>query len=295
MLRSSQQISCALLVASLLAFAGCQPVREDRQITFSSDGKAVGFQHGADGVFVTGKDGTPKKIFQPANDVIATSTPLWATAGKRLVFTTATGLGKDPQPALPLLLGQRDNAAGRTFAQVPAKYTCWLRDEDADGPDAKPIPLFSANCDHVGYVAANLAVRWHPCENRLFFIDDKGTQQHALYEYDFASKTARSTFVPTADALLFDWSPDGTWLVCVLGSRNQNQSNDGIWIGKPDATDWWHVPNSNRFALPELPSLIEALRATKPAWTPDGSRFAFASHDPDPAPKKPGKHSLQLV
>src|SRR5262249_20742937 len=44
----------------------------------------------------------------------------------------------------------------------------------------------------------------------------------------------------------------------------------------------------------ELASVLEQLRATRPAWTADGSRFAFASFTPGPAKDQPGRWSLRL-
>ena len=68
--------------------AGCEGVQEDRTIEFSAGGESVGFQHGEQGVFVAEKGGTGlKKVFQPGDDVLATSTPLWAPKGRRLIFT----------------------------------------------------------------------------------------------------------------------------------------------------------------------------------------------------------------
>src|SRR5438874_412461 len=80
---------CALgcgVAAVLALLGGCgQPVREDRGVNWSPQGNQVGFQHGADGVFVADKEGGGlKKVFTPAPDVIATSTPLWDTEGRRL-------------------------------------------------------------------------------------------------------------------------------------------------------------------------------------------------------------------
>ena len=63
-------------------FAGCEAVREDRTIEFSAGAESVGFQHGEQGVFVADKNGGGlKKVFQPGDDVLATSTPLWSPKG----------------------------------------------------------------------------------------------------------------------------------------------------------------------------------------------------------------------
>jgi hypothetical protein len=67
---------------------GCgQSVREDRTITWSPEGQAVGFQHGQEGVFVADEEGGKlRKIFQPGTDVCAVSTPLWCPVGRRVIF-----------------------------------------------------------------------------------------------------------------------------------------------------------------------------------------------------------------
>ena len=156
------------LLGLVLALFGCEAVQEDRTIEFSAEADSVGFQHGEQGVFVADKAGGGlKKVFQPGADVLATSTPLWSPQGRRLIFTTArsadgdaTALTRTQAQVRGLLPGGSDpNPAGEVFFELPVVYTCWLRDEAEDEP---PVKLFDAKCDHVGYVAANLAVRWHP-------------------------------------------------------------------------------------------------------------------------------------
>ena len=46
-----------------------------------------------------------------------------------------------------------------------------------DGADAQPKALFEAQCNHVGYVAANLAVRWGADGGRLLYVNDQGSSQ----------------------------------------------------------------------------------------------------------------------
>src|SRR5205823_14019040 len=143
-------------------------------------------------------------------------------------------------------------------------YTCWLREKDGASP---PRPVFEAPCDHVGYVAANLAVRWHPDGDRLLYVKQVGDRRHQIFTYDRASGTSEPAFPHAAEALLFDWSPGGTHLVCVLGGTAARPT-DGIWVGRPGG-DWWHVPDSGEPAEGELPSVLEHLRATRPAWSRD--------------------------
>ena len=113
------------------------------------------------------------------------------------------------------------------------------------------MKLFEARCDHVGYVAANLAVRWHPRGDRILYLDRGSKGGHALLSYDVKTKVSRPIFPHQAPALIFDWSPDGEHLACVLGTEglggNAGPDLGGIWIGRPDAESaaWWHVPDSH--------------------------------------------------
>ena len=115
-------------------------------------------------------------MFQPGADVLATSTPLWSPKGRKLIFTTARAA--DGDPAASTQAQRRSEACcvadpnptrpATSSFQIPVVYTCWLRDEAAGEP---PVKLFEAKCDHVGYVAANLAVRWHPQGDRIVYVD----------------------------------------------------------------------------------------------------------------------------
>jgi hypothetical protein len=288
------------LLSICVAQAGCDATREDRTIEFSADAGAVGFQHGEQGVFVAAKDGKGlTKVFEPGADVLATSTPLWAPKGRRLIFATAraadgvaTDSTKSQVPLRAMLRGGADpDPAGDLFAQVPVAYTCWLRDEASGGP---PVKLFDAKCDHVGYVAANLAVRWHPQADRVLFVNALPDGNHSIFVYDLKSKSSRRIFPPAAKSLIFDWSPDGKHLACVLRatSATSGSDRDGLWIGEPDRehSDWWHVPGSGEPAGANL----EQLRATRPAWTGDGAMFAFVTRRAAAAASDPGESRLWI-
>ena len=170
------------------------------------------------------------------------------------------------------------NGVARRLEATIVNYTCWLRD-DAEGEP--PVKLFEAKCDHVGYVAANLAVRWHPQGDRILYLNSVSSGRHALFAYDLKTKASRKVFPHEAAALVFDWSPDGKHLACVLGTAGAGGTagavRDGLWSGQPDADPaaWWHVPGSKEPGQSGLESLIEQLRATRPAWTADGQSFAF--------------------
>jgi hypothetical protein len=266
--------------------------REDRTITFSATGGSVGFQHGREGVFVADKDGGGlTKIFTPDENVIAVGTPLWAPNDKRLIFTTARTPDNARRPVL--FAGTEDDPAGRVFLEQPAVYTCWLREEPKGDADPEPRELFTAEVGFVGYVAAGLAVRWHPDGNRVLYVKQVGNG-HAVFEFDLAGKTSRRVF-PARDtdaAVLFDWSPDGTRLACLLAGT-PDRKDDGIWVGR-DGADWWHIPESRDLARGEWPAALEALKATRPAWTKDGRRFVFAASCGG-KPDEPVPHALRLA
>jgi hypothetical protein len=290
-----------LVVLSLcFAVAGCDAVQEDRTIEFSSDAGSVGFQHGDQGVYVAGKDGGGlTKVFEPGPDVLATSTPLWAPkgAGRRLIFASARATVPDQAaaaraqaPLRAMVRGGPDpDPAGDLFAHVPVTYTCWMRDEAAGGP---PVKLFEAKCDHAGYVAANLAVRWHPRGDRVLFVDAVANGSHSVFAYDLKSKSSRRIFPPTARVLLFDWSPDGRHLACVLRVGGSGSDRDGLWIGEPDrqSSAWWHVQGSGEPA----DATLEQLRTTRPAWTADGSTFAYVTRRSPAAQSDPGESRLWI-
>ncbi len=281
---------CVLL--GLLAFlSGCQQgVREDRTITWSADGRAVGFQHGREGVYVVEPGGGPRKIFDLPADAVTASTPLWAPDGKRLLFTVARPApGEAPAaPASPA----EDDPAGNRFAQRAIVYTCYLR----DGPGAESTPLFQAACDHVGYVAANLAVRWHPGGGRVLFIDRVGDHRHGLFEYDLAGKSRRQVFPHAAEALAFDWGPSGAYLAVAAGSHQPDETTDGLWVQREGDADWWRAAHTKaaRLGTPAAPAL-EGLRALLPAWAPGGGRFAFVTTVPAAGRGQDVSHRLHLA
>ena len=266
----------ALVVVVAASSACCQPVKEDRTVTWSSQGDNVGFQHGDDGVFVADREGGGlERVYQPGPDIVATSTPLWSPTDGRLIFTTARNPNQPAGPIMPRIT--QGDPSGDTFLQMPVVYTCWLRAESTTDQPAEPRPLFEGALDHVGYVAANLAVRWHPQGDQIVFIDQVDSQHHGLFTYDLASGNKCKILGQTAQAMVFDWCPDNAHLACVLASGANIGANDGIWIGSPGEAVWWHVPESESLAPAKLDSLLERLKASRPAWSRDGARFAFVT------------------
>jgi hypothetical protein len=95
--------------------------------------------------------------------------------------------------------------------------------------------------------------------------------------------------------MIFDWSPDGTHIACVLGFNQPGSVVDGIWLGKPGSASWWRVAKSEHLARPELPSLLEMLRASRPVFTSAGSRFAFVTTTPGATPSAAANHAIQIA
>ncbi|MCX7423500.1 MAG: hypothetical protein NT013_28735 [Planctomycetia bacterium] len=307
----------SVLLALVIVSAGCgQPVRQDRTIEFSRDGKQVAFHHDSDGVFVAAPGGgIPTKIFQPNEDVIATSRPLSYPTDGRLLFATASLLAEPNRPQQPQTQAAARaliQAEGQVVFEAPVRFTCWLRSDPVGDQPADVKELFQAACGHVGYVSAGLAVRWHPDGKRVTYIakvaDD--SRQHSVFEYDIESQKTWRVFPNEGNAVLCDWTPDGSALVCLVGNaasdRRSNSVTEhvtaGIWIGKPgEGGSWWHVPESERLPEGELPSLIEQLRSSRPAWTRDSSSFAFVTLEPsdaavtDDSTKRLIKHRLHRV
>jgi hypothetical protein len=294
---------CSVSAVLSLMIVGCgEPVRTDRTIEFSRDGNQVAFQREEEGVFVADPHGGPAtKIFQPDESVIATSRPLTSPTDGRLLFATAERLDEvKPQSTLP---ASPFPAEGRVVGEIPVRFTCWLRDEPQGDQPVEVRKLFSATCGHIGYVSAGLVIRWHPDGKHVLFIAslEGRAEEHSIFEYDLESEQTRRIFPQAGDAILCDWTPNGSALVCVVGNKkNRNQSStssaDGIWIGRPDAKDsWWHVPESDQLSSGELPSMIESLRASRPAWTKDDSRFAFVSRVASDRQEASIQHRLHQV
>jgi hypothetical protein len=249
-------------------------VRQDRTIQISFDGQQATFVDNTAGVFVTDTGGgQPVRIFQPLPGTVATSVPLWAPADRRLVFAVARRADAQ-QPAGVTGL---DDPDGARYSPGETVYTVYLRPAPRDGDNPAPQELFTAACDHPGYIGANLAVRWRPDGQALLFLDRVEGEQHTLREYDLQTKKSRIVFPDPAPGLVFDFSPSGKHLVCVTGGPEG--SRRGVWIGRPDGSDWWRVPLTGVEEGPDRSSLLSRLQAARPVWAPHDSRCLLTIRD----------------
>ncbi len=288
----------AFLMSLAIGLAGCSSgVREDRTIDYSSDGADVAFQHGDEGVFVASADGAMLvKIFDSAQ-ALAVSSPLWSPIDKRLVFTSLhPNVAKGTQAANEtaslaerkgeVVFGNWDeNPEGRRFLPGQVLYTCWLREEPTGEGPAEPRALFTARCNHAGYVGANLAVRWHPAGQKVVYLDLLDDGQMGLFEFELSTGNKRQISPRTGAGLVFDWSPGGSYLTCSVVGNSSGTQADGTWVvaksesgGAADA--WWQLPHSERFAVQVSFDLLEVLRTARPVWSTDERALAFIAMQP---------------
>ncbi|MCH8923641.1 MAG: efflux RND transporter permease subunit, partial [Planctomycetes bacterium] len=260
---------------SAMTLGGCsETAEEDRSVTWDASGEEVGFQHAGEGVFVASPEGGGlQRIFQPGDDVIATSPPLWAPGDKRLIFTTARYVPSETAEGS----GAQDDA--------DIEYTCWLRDAPQDGESPVPRELFTVACGDADYVRVNLAVRWHPRGEAICYVKQLASGRHALFEFDLKTGESRRAAPLEARSLLFDWAPDGSHLACVVsdGQIDAAAVPSGIWLGGPQQDNWRHVAQSE----PRRDQQLAQLRSLRPTWTADGLHFAFVlremvEHDKQP-------------
>lgn len=262
-MRCALRPSCALF---LVALAGCgQPVREDRALSFTPGGDSGAFQHGNRGVFIVEGEGQePRKVFQPATDVIAVSSPIWAPSDRRLLFTTARREGKAAGPKA----NHDPDPAGQLHFEGPVVYTCWLRAAPRDGKAAEPVALFEAPCGHPGYVAANLAVRWSADGKQVLHVRRGDDLRHHLLAFDLESKALTSACPHSGEALVFDWSPEHRYLACVTANR---AGPAAIYL-QAAAGDWWQVPGTEGHVTSGTGSPLAFVREMLPVWAPAGDR-----------------------
>jgi hypothetical protein len=311
----------AVAAICLLLAIGCDPVQEDRHVAFSPSGNQVAFQHGSDGIFIADpKSGELRKVFDPDPSILAVSTPLWSDDETRALFTTArardanasgTAKSGSPQaaggqpPTISAPAAWDDAPQGRLFFSQPIDYTAWLVERAADGAFSKPARQFDAHCGHSGYVAANLAIRWHPKQKKVLFINGDSNAGHAVWSFDLETKRKTRLFPPAGQPVpahvIADFSPDGSRVVCVAAGLNwadalraQNgvtkepaANLSGIWIGSTDGTNWWHVAESANSERANVPPGLSNLISQRPASTRDGGLFAFLCDETAPKDSKP--------
>lgn len=265
-----------LLVAAL----GCSPgIKEDRTISFSSDGRSVGFQHGDAGIFLNDvQSGAAEQIYELEPGEIVASSPQFSD-DDALIFAVARPYDSDQELARDPRTW--DNApSGRQYFPGATEYKCMHRTSGA----GKPEELFVARCDHTGYVAANLAVRWHPSGKSIWFVDRTEAGQIAVFEYTLADKSRRRVTQFESAALVFDFSPAGTFASCAsLGTAS------GIVQFCPvDDEQWSELPDSG-LAGPPTADWLEQLRASLPKFDSRDQACVYKTRAKFRASADPGK------
>jgi hypothetical protein len=300
-----------LVLACALLAIGCDGVQEDRHIEFSPSGKQVAFQHGNDGIFIADpKTDKLQKVFDPDPSIIAVSTPIWADDESAAIFTTARvdqpadpaaktkGAGTStaaPPSTISTPADWNDLPEGRIFFSLPVVYTCWLVERPANGELKKPISLFEARCNHSGYVAANLVVRWHSPQKNILFVDRESPVSHAVWLFNVEKKSKTRIFPPAGQVapahVLAEFLPDGRHLACLASEpywsdvppvrKGEKQADRvaGIWIGSSDGSNWWHVAESVPVRQDNSPQGLSNLIARRPAYSHDGRFFAFVREE----------------
>jgi len=157
-------------------------------------------------------------------------------------------------------------ADGRRYAAVPVRYTCWLYDPSAAG--GAPERLFEAACGHPGYVAAGLAVAWHPDGRRLDFVDRSGPGRHQVRTFDLTARRSEPVPLPSAEHVCLGSATGQRHRSVLLGGA---AGQSGLWV-EGEAGGWWRVPDSE----PEAAHL-EELRRRLPRWSRDGRKLAFVA------------------
>ncbi len=317
-----------LVLAYALLAVGCDGVQEDRHIEFSPSGNQVAFQHGTDGIFVADPEtGKLQKVFDPDPSIVAVSTPIWADDESAAIFTTAR-MDQPPKPPATAAIAKgeavpsaaqspsistpadwNDSPEGRIFFAQHIVYTCWLLERPANGELKKPISLFEAHCNHSGYVAANLAVRWHSPQRAILFVERESTVSHAIWLFNLEKKSKTRIFPPPGQVapayVLADFVPDGHHIACLASERHSSdvppvrkgeQQPDrvaGIWIGSSDGSNWWHVAESVPPRQDNSPQWLANLIARRPAFSHDGRFFAFIRDEIVPKNAKPQETLLR--
>jgi hypothetical protein len=277
------RILLTVIVLPLFVSACGEPVRQDRSIRVSHDGRTAAFLGDGNAVFVKELEtGELEKIFDAPPGTLAVSSPRWNATGDKLIFCTATaadGSKGDANVSTP--------ADGLRYAKRPVHYVCWLFEKGA-----RPVEIFQADCNHVGYIGGDLAVRWSADGAGIEFVSAVDCAAQSLFRYDLKEQSTRRIFAAQAEGLIFGHSPDGNRLYCLLGADVGPTAADGLWI--QDADQWWHVPASN-VEHQGAGSILEELRRAEPVWTNDSRRLAFVSCQPSEKEGVPATYSLKTI
>ncbi len=280
----------SLLFFSLLigVSSGCSSsaVQEDRFISISDDGKSLGFQHGSSGIFVE-QAGTLEQIYTPASDCVAVSSPKYSSDGKSLIFSVAK-IRRNPndktesEAVMPVTFDSWDAAPqGRRFFAAPIRYTVMhyaldngqAHSDTGASATGSLTELFSADVDHSGYVAGNLAISWFDNDQKILFVDRDTHSTVNLFEYDVASKRKSEPLIGSALSMVATISPDGQNAACLTSNADRKLE---LWV-RFGGSQWLRCSSYvSQIADLDVDGLA-SIQAVRPVWSHDSKRFVLSS------------------
>lgn len=273
-----------VLILWVASIVGCSGVTEDRTIAWDPNGDRVGFQHGDSGVYVADKDGKSlTNIFVPPASTIATSPPLWSPTGDRLIFSTASpaddSVDESVDDATLEFESWDATPEGRRFFPGSVRYSVWLSQVTEEGEISPPTELFSASCDHAGYVAANLGTAWFRDGQSILFVDQMTPASVSLFEFDLESGEKSRVFPNDVSTLLFELSPDVNLLACATLLKEE-EHRVAIWLFDVRTDQWEKIPESEQgLGENESDDPLSSLRNLQVSWSHDGKQLAHIKRE----------------
>jgi Tol biopolymer transport system component len=211
----------------------------DHSPAWSPDGTRIAFvsdRAGRPHVFVMGADGTG--LHQVTSGAAIDGRPSWSPDGTRIAF-------------------------------VSNRFGPWWVDN-----------VFTVNADGSGLEritsrGSNFAPQWSPSGTKFVYVSDRNDTngEHAGGLYVVAADGSSETLFRGTSVFdsTPDWAPDGRRLTFVSNRWQGGAQADGIWTMREDGTQQTRITFPTALGGGGL-----IYRDLSPAWSPDGTRIAFA-------------------